>query len=142
MIASERPDGVHLRRLSIKMHRHKGARSGRNGGRDAAGVNIQRLWVRFHGDWCGTRIGNSEPASDVSVSWDDDLVAGADAIPAENQNQSVKSIPYPDAMSGAAVGGKLTLKGVNFVSENKPTGFHNPPISVIQFSLQLQIRSS
>ena len=65
------------------------------------------------------------------VSAHDDLVAGTDAIGAQDQMQRVEPVGHPDAVLDPAIGGELFLEGFVLPAQHIPAGVDDTPHGLV-----------
>ena len=141
MAAGDGQDGIHVGRLSVKMHRDNRPGPGRDGGCNPFGVEVKGVWVGFHRHWHGARIRNREPGSDVGVRRHDDFITRANTISAQDQMQCFQSVADANAVRHAAIRGELPLEGFHLTSQDILGRAHETEVSFIQLRLKFFIGS-
>jgi hypothetical protein len=89
---------------------------------DGLGRDAERLWVHVaeHGARAGQRDGLGGRVE--RERGDDDLVAGADAHPAQREGDGVGPVADADRVAGAEVVGELGLEGADLRAEDEAAG--------------------
>jgi len=70
-------------------------------------------------------LGDGEPGGDKGEGWNDDFVAGADAVGFEGDFQGIEAATNGHTMLRANIGGEFRLEGFSFGAQEIPPGIHD-----------------
>ncbi len=87
---------------------------------DQVRVNVIAALIRLHRHRRGTALADGQPGGDVSIGWNNDLVAGANLHRAQGKVQGIESIGYTDAMFGITGGCEVCFESLDFRTEDVP----------------------
>ena len=110
---------VHVRRLTVEVHRNNGPRPAGDRRGQASGVEVVRLRIVI--DQYGHRphLGDRQGGGDERVGRKDHLVAGADVEGPQRQGQRVESGAHAHAVLDPAELGELLLEGAHLFTEHE-----------------------
>jgi hypothetical protein len=114
-------DGLHVGGLAIKMHRHDGPSSRRDGLPQPLGIERARLGLDVHEHRRGADIADRPDRCDKRHRDGDDLVAWDEAEYLQRQMQRAGAAVDADAMANLAKSGEIPLKGFNGRAQDKPS---------------------
>ena len=89
MCLGERDHGIHVRHLAVQVHRNDGAGPARHLGRDLGRVQVVRRWIDVDEDRRRAHAGNRTRRREKRVRRRDDLVAGADVLRHQADEQGI-----------------------------------------------------
>ena len=131
-------DLIHVAGLAEEMYRQNGLRLGRDGGLDAAGVDVV-VFVRLHEHGRGAVDGNAHHAGDIGVRADDDLVPRTDAQQAKGHPQRIQPTGQTYAAFGSEIVGERLLKGGYLLAKDVPAAAkHLQRLLLIGIGMQLK----
>src|ERR1700733_2387730 len=117
MLSSDAQDGIHVRRLPIQMYRNDSFGLCRDDCCDSFGCDVECSSVRLNRDGCSASVGDREPSGDERIARNNHFVADADLVSDENQMKGLEAVPEPHAIIRLAIGCKLTLELLEFLSQ-------------------------
>jgi hypothetical protein len=126
-------DGVHVRGLTVKMHRQNGARARGDGILNLLRVEVVRRYERLNRQWARPGVGGRQPGGNVGVGWHDNLLALANPVGAQNDMQGFEAVANANAVFDAAIAREFLLEGFHFPAENIPARFHHAEVGRVQF---------
>ncbi len=111
--------------------------SGSDGLFDASRIEIESIGVWFDRNGRRVGVGDRQPGGNVGVGRNDDFMAFADAIGAQDEMKRFKAVGDADAVFGVAVGGVFLFEGFDFLAENVPGRTHEAEIGFVELGLEL-----
>ena len=115
-------DRIHIRRLTIEMHREDCLGPRRDGCFDCLGIHCVRAGIDVDKYGFRTRIVDRSNACDEREGHGDHFVARADAGGEQRQVQGTRAAVHAYSMCTAAIRGKFLLKRGDFAAENELAG--------------------
>src|SRR5215204_6491698 len=134
-------ESIHVRWLSIQMHRDNGAGARCDGSLDEFWTDIVGALIGLHRYWFCSCMRHRKPGSNIGVGGDYNLVLATDPMGAKDEVQGLQAIAHSHAVLRPAVSGELLLECSYFLPEDIPARLHNAPAGSVQFLVQFHISS-
>ena len=130
------PNGGHIRKAPVQMHRQNPARLGRAGVCESCRIHVESPCVGLHEHRDKPSRIHGQHCRDVRIRRHQNLVARLEAPKldgcTEHQSKGVKAVPHAHATSITTVSGKFLLELFAISTANIPARFHHLRGSLLQ----------
>ena len=145
VLARDRHDRVHVRRLAVQMHRDDADRARRDRGFDRRRIDREGGAVGVAKHDAGAGMGNHRRRGDPGMRRGDDLVAGLNLQRGHREIQRIGAVGAGHAVLDLGHGGEFPLEGVDIGTANEgivadDRGDRAVDLALDGLILQLQIR--
>jgi len=113
------PDGIHVRRVAVEVHREYGLGARSDGFGNPSNIDCIGVGIHIHQHRRRPGMGNCQCGSNKSVSRCDDLIARSDFIRAQSELQRRRARIHANGILGFTKRCELFLEEIYFPSEDE-----------------------